>query len=360
MPTATRLPLEQLISPIAGSNPAGDSRAYAHRLREKLQELRREDDPTAYDDATRPASLKHADWDGVLELAEQALSAESKDLRVVCHRAEAMVHLEGFSGLRESLELIRRLSEEGWDRLNPPLEADDPDSRAAHYANMLDDPDRGLCFPNLVRHLPLIGEGDSALSYSQWKQLRSSGDPEAVARCTQLLHESHPAQIDATFRLTAACIEELKTLRAVLDDKLGNHAPGFTHLEDALDDCYRLVGLALTEVGGAVPEAEADTPLANEANDTAIASPAGTSRASARNVLNCRREAYQQIEQAAHFLCQIEPHSPVPYLVKRAVEMSKLPFPQLIRQLVREEGILSEMYRELGIDTAASESSDVS
>jgi hypothetical protein len=46
----------------------------------------------------------------------------------------------------------------------------------------------------------------------------------------------------------------------------------------------------------------------------------------------------------------------VPYLVQRAVALGKMPFPQMIRQLVREESILSELYRELGIDSTAANS----
>jgi type VI secretion system protein ImpA len=358
VPTTSRLQFDRLLTPIDGVSPAGDSRAYAHRLREQLQELRREDDPTAYDEATRPDTWKHADWEGVLELAEAALHHESKDLRVACHLAEALVHLDGLGGLQQSLQLIRRLSEEGWDRLNPPLEDDDLDARAAPLANMLDDPDRGLCFPNLIRELPLIGAGDRSLSFVQWKRLRASGEGDALSHCNQILQESDPQQLDIAFGQAANCLDELKALRAVLDQKLGHHAPGFIHLEEAISDCHRLVGLALQEVGGsstAPGEVTAEEiPPATETTNQGLA------KVNARQMLEGRKAAYQQIEQAANFLCQVEPHSPVPYLVKRAVELSKLPFPQMIRCLVREESILSEMYRELGIDASASSSSDVS
>jgi type VI secretion system protein ImpA len=58
---------------------------------------------------------------------------------------------------------------------------------------------------------------------------------------------------------------------------------------------------------------------------------------------------YQRLTEAADVLAQLEPHSPVPYLIRKAVEFGSLPFPQLMRALIREEQVISEMNRELGI-----------
>jgi len=46
---------------------------------------------------------------------------------------------------------------------------------------------------------------------------------------------------------------------------------------------------------------------------------------------------------------RLEPHSPVPFLVRRAVELGALPFPLLMQELIRDANVLSEMNRELGI-----------
>jgi predicted component of type VI protein secretion system len=58
---------------------------------------------------------------------------------------------------------------------------------------------------------------------------------------------------------------------------------------------------------------------------------------------------YRQLAQAAEVLQQLEPHSPVPYLIRRAVELGDLPFPDMIRKLIREATVLAELDRELGI-----------
>jgi len=345
--TTESLDIEALLAPLPGDDPAGDPRAYAHRLRDQLHELRREDDPDDYDEATRPAQWKHADWNGVAETASAALVSDSKDIRVACHLAEALVRLNGLAGLHQSLTLLLQLTDECWDRLNPPLDPEDPDTRAAPLANMLDDPVRGLCFPNVIRQIPLLGRGAETCSLSAWKQMRTAGG-ESADLAEALLHSSDPEELTERVAAADASLNQLEALRAALNEKLGDHAPGLCHLEEAVTDCRGLLAHALAEVGVEPTISPAETSGEQDNNET-TAPPAASGQLSASDALRNRREAYRRIEQAARFLNQLEPHSPVPLLVLRAVKLSDLPFPSLIRQFVREENILSEMDRELGI-----------
>src|SRR5205823_3144705 len=66
-----------------------------------------------------------------------------------------------------------------------------------------------------------------------------------------------------------------------------------------------------------------------------------------------RAQLYQQLAQTAARLQSLEPHSPIPYLIHRAVELGGLPFPQLIKALVRDANVLSELTREFGLEEPA-------
>ncbi len=68
-----------------------------------------------------------------------------------------------------------------------------------------------------------------------------------------------------------------------------------------------------------------------------------------------RADAYRQLAAAADLLQRLEPHSPIPYLVKRAVELGALPFPQLMKALIREPNVLAELTREFGLKLEAEE-----
>lgn len=62
-----------------------------------------------------------------------------------------------------------------------------------------------------------------------------------------------------------------------------------------------------------------------------------------------RQSLYQQIAEIAQRLEQLEPHSPVPYLLRRAVAVGMLPFPEMIKSFVRDQSVLEEMARELAL-----------
>src|SRR6185503_19324890 len=63
--------------------------------------------------------------------------------------------------------------------------------------------------------------------------------------------------------------------------------------------------------------------------------------------IRSRADAYRRLSEAADYLLRTEPHSPTPYLVKRAVEWGNMSLPELLQQIVRNEGELNEMDRLL-------------
>jgi type VI secretion system protein ImpA len=344
MPTVSTFDLEKLLEPIAGANPAGDAQAYAYAIRQQLDELRKDESPEDFDDATRPEHLKKADWPAVAKLCEEALTQQSKDLRIACHLAEAQVKLSGFAGLRDSMILLRRLVAECWDRILPSIADGDLDSRSEPLANMLDDADRGIRFPNVVRCVPLFGNRQNACSFQDWSLLRSAGNPGAKAEFDKAVAATSLDQLQATAAAIDQCQAELTTLLTELDSKLGPTAPALSNLATAISDSRGLVRQELSRLMPAASDAVA--------SDGTQAKAAGPS-----SVVGSRNDAYQQLNRAADFLQQIEPHSPVPYLVRRAVELGALPFPLLMQQLIRDTGVLAELNREMGVrELAASES----
>jgi type VI secretion system protein ImpA len=58
---------------------------------------------------------------------------------------------------------------------------------------------------------------------------------------------------------------------------------------------------------------------------------------------------YRQLAQIADALKRIEPHSPIPYLLERCVRLGAMPFPELMREVIREAGALDEIDRLLGL-----------
>ena len=62
-----------------------------------------------------------------------------------------------------------------------------------------------------------------------------------------------------------------------------------------------------------------------------------------------RTEAYQMLSAAADYLLIHEPHSPTPYLVKRAVAWGHMTLMELLNELVNDNQDLKQIYTLLGL-----------
>ena len=65
-----------------------------------------------------------------------------------------------------------------------------------------------------------------------------------------------------------------------------------------------------------------------------------------------REEAYRLLESVAAYLQKTEPHSPTPYLIKRAVAWGRMSLADLMQEVVREEGDITRFFSLLGIKEA--------
>ena len=345
------LNFDDLLAPIHGEQPAGDESAYRYYLRDQINELRREEIATDFDDATRPAQLKRADWPAVVQLCEETLQCKAKDLRVACHLLEALVKLRGFSGLRDGLTLLVRLLDECWEGLLPPLENGDAEERAVMLQNLLDDPDRGVLFPNIVRGAPLFGTDEARFSLAEWTRIgtmEKGPEKEEIQRALNLTPASWTDRIASE---VDACEEEFTLLIAASEARMGESSPGLTNLRTAINDCRKFVRECLKHQ----PAASEVEPSANltegshSAGANAVPAPPGGIG------IGSRSEAYSLLASAADALAKIEPHSPTPYLVRRAIELGRLPFPKWIPSLMREESALAELMRGVEqVETAGS------
>ena len=70
------------------------------------------------------------------------------------------------------------------------------------------------------------------------------------------------------------------------------------------------------------------------------------------NRLANRDDALQQLGQLAHFFRETEPQSPLPYLLERAQQLGRLSFPELLRELVNDEGARSAAYKLMGVEVS--------
>lgn len=349
---STALDTASLLAPIAADAPCGAWLRH-DRLYTQIGEARREDDPNLPQGIWQHPP-KRADWALVEELCADALATRSKDLQLAAWLTEAWLHLRGLQGLVDGLRLITSLLETYWDGLHPRCDGDDPEPRLAPFVWLNKHGARALGSVQLAAG---VGPSGRLYTLAEWHRVlyhEQQAAPPAGAR------QAAPAAVDlgrqhfsAAVSMTPAqfytelrvqlhgCGVALDRLAIVLDGLLGAQAPALATLEARLDDCFG----ALQELAG-VPwqdedmQAEDDMGSLQEIPAARGADSGGAPRS--------REEAFRRLDEVADYLLRTEPHSPVPYLVKRAVAWGGMPLAELLQELLDSESDLKQLYRLLG------------
>ena len=88
--SSRQIEVEDLLQPIAGENPAGESLRYEGTY-DRIAEARREDDPKLSQGIYKSAH-KRADWVTVSGVCIEALTTRTKDLQIAGWLLEAWLH----------------------------------------------------------------------------------------------------------------------------------------------------------------------------------------------------------------------------------------------------------------------------
>jgi type VI secretion system ImpA family protein len=341
-PLLTDSDFESLLAPISPEKPAGETLPY--EVRTKLDEFRK-----VVEGAERPEDNKEAEWDKVIELAKGTLSHTAKHLRPAARLTEALVRqpykdkILGYAGLRDGLRLLRRLVEECWDRLLPALDEEDALELRAADLNWLDDKERGALFPNHVKMVPLFG-AKPQYSLMDLEGSQKSKGPLTWAEVEKAIRASKPDDLRLAAEDMAESYKELDLLIRSANAKMAAAAPGLNNLRQSVEESTTKLKQIVERYLPAAAVA-ASPPTGNGA--PAAGTVAGL--AAPPPALVTRDDCYRQMEEAAKLLRKLEPHSPIPYLVQRAIDLGKMEFPQLIKDLIKEATVLKDLNRLLGI-----------
>jgi type VI secretion system protein ImpA len=360
--------LDRLAQPVDPERPAGPSLRYEGTY-DAVAAARQADDPSLPQGVWQ-TELKQADWRGVVTLCREALESCTKDLQLGVWLVEALVHRDGFAGAGEGLTVLSILVETFWDDLHPEIDEDGLESRLAPLAWM------AARLPLALRRVPLTRpSGFEARGYTlgDWLEAtfveqrarRAGGATETEEGAAE---PERPTRVEIQKALDAmpgerrsAVIGELDAARgalerlaAALESRCADDAPSLSPLRRELEAAERLVV-------GRTPRVS-PPPARPPADDTSApgqpAAPAATGEArhaappSAGRILG-REQAYALLDEFADYLLKIEPHSPAPYLVKRAVSWSRLSLADLLAEFIRQDGNLERLLYLLGIDENA-------
>jgi type VI secretion system protein ImpA len=352
----------KLLAPISPDSPSGESLRY-DVLYDQIREGRREDDPVQ-ERGVWVMPLKRADWAAVEKLCVEALSKRSKDLQIAGWLLEAWVREYGLAGLREGFRLLNALCQDFWDTLYPLPEDGDLEYRVAPFEWINEK------VSVIVKLIPITNpHGDEVPAYNwfDWEtacrpssgQLQTFRGQTVEPKLSQeqfqdSVARTHTLDLKVLLELTDGALNSLNMLSATLDAKCGHHSPGLGRLSSILTSVRGLLFTSFSqrpESKSNRPENSMDLDVSSIPVDPNEQTPdeAIESGALSSGPIRSRAEAYRRLVEASDYLVRTEPHSPVPYLVKRAIGWGNLNLQDLLPELVRNNSELSDIYRLLQI-----------
>jgi type VI secretion system protein ImpA len=352
--------LESILAPVPGAQSCGPSVRYDPAFL-ALRQSREEDDASLpMGEWERP--LRRADWRTIAGDAT-ALLDKSKDLQLAAWLLDAWVRQHQVQGFNAGAELLAGLVERYWDGLHPQIDDGDSEARAAPFMWLNES------LPLVLRlQVPLVFLPDrkpATLNLADWEQVvvatGRDGQAPPVSReqlqglvAERSLHWLSDMQQDL-----AVALERWDALSRLLDERLALDAPSLGKVTDVLRKLQRAaVSLLDGRDPRARPAAAASTPTAMPEETPAMPAtaayestePATPDAPLPTGAITSRQDAYRMLEAAAAYLQRTEPHSPTPYLVKRAVTWGNMSLADLMQEILREEGDLSRYFSLLGLN----------
>lgn len=366
MPSAPVLQIEALLGPIEGDNPAGQDISTSGIISD-LKELRRSDEEGNYGDWA-PKEMKSADWPKVIKVATDALTKRSKDLRIAAYLVEAATKQHGLVGLRDGLVLVREMHLRYWDNVYPLIEDEDADFRAG-AVGLLD----GLLPMRIKEQKVTKSMGGTVYSQLDWeeskrvdqlertnqdafKQALSDGKVtgemfrKAVTTTPKSFYEKFISDLDE-------CLDLIKETNLVIEDKYGGaHAaeiPVLSQTSKTLEST-KLLSQEVEKLVGAIRAASPG----ETAEEPGEADGGGAAAPGARAVFTGpgvpldpvdREDALRRLTSVANYFRKAEPHSPIAYILDRAVSWGRMPLEKWLEEVVKDAGTLGNIRELLGI-----------
>jgi len=329
--------------------------------------------------------LKTADWESIEQRSTSFLTKRSKDLQMAAWLLEAWMRRRGLVGLLAGLQLMQSLLETHWDCVHPQIDEDGScDGRVAPFEWLNEQ------LPIWLRiHINLAEIPESRPSHftlDDWNRLTQQEIARAARSDSEVASKTSSKQDDGEEQVTRtrddvlqavralggraqrrdlgyirACAKVITDIDALFTAKLAAQGPSLARITEEIHKFDRALDYLCTSLGElASPNSDVNSSSGAQSGNqtmdmTGAAIPPETaemqnpSSPAFNNGWTSREQAYRSLEAIADYLSRTEPHSPTPYLIRRAVNWGRMPLPELMAEIIREEGDLNKLVSMLGI-----------
>lgn len=372
--------IDTLIAPIDGSHHGvGEDLIFDPRI-DAIVAARQEDDPLLAQ-GNWVTELKVADWDFVKNQCAELLSHTSKDMKLALWYVDALSHTDHLAGISQGLSLLQTLNDDYWLTMYPPLDGEEEsmDIRAgllSWFVKALTDD---------IKQLSLADTKVENYNYNYYltardhdKQRQQNPDSETSNQLTlsdynHAIKNSNETWQKALMSNLNKVTEQWQALTDQLNDLMGMDAPVFAPVTDLLIALKQHLHPLLPEYADTTnsisQEGVADTVNSTDDHES-TKSNGNKSLASTKNVTltdfnpsnrdhqSNRRQALKLLAQIQEYFATNEPHSPVTFLLGRAIDWADMPLDQWLAHIIKNEDQLSMISDMVGIQPKRQSSDD--
>jgi len=368
------LDYKQLLEPIEGDNPAGrylkGERAQYRALRNTFNaaqsSFRRfvETPDSSTDEELFEENQKN--WQAVSDACWQTLNEESKDIEIYCWWVMSLAFQnDSINKIATSLATLTPFIETFWPNINPylpdnKLKSSEISEQASERAEIQLKPlvqllgesnGSGLLYMPL-QMFALVGE----INLTKYLSANKAGSLPALKSEAQNAFSSYKADITESIKAFDVAIKSIESLDSWLKSKmteLSLSAISTQFLKTNLSDCLQAIKFLVKDSFqhwplDPLPETEiVEKPIAeksmntdiDETPNTEVSQQIATTNQQAVTVeateqLMNRDSAFLQLRNIAEYFAESEPHSPVSYLLEKAIRWGYMSLPELMEELV--------------------------
>lgn len=356
--------IENYIKPISEDSPCGrDLRedtsveSIYYKLRDARNSARKAERLALVD--AEDAGTVDENWFQLKELALLALEQETKDLEVVAWLIEAVTRIDGIKGLSFGYQLASELINNYWEQgIYPAIDEDGIETRVAPLSGLngfdgagtLITPIKSVAITDSEEYLPVcVWQYEQAVQLerldAEKKQSRIDNGAIPLESIKKAVMLTEPSFYRELIDDVQSALETYQTFTNEFDRVCESLPQPTSNIRNALKECIEAIEyLARDKL------ASSDEAVSQDSEYGAADSSSAEVRA-----INRREQAVNTLRQVAQFFRETEPHSPISYLLDQSIRWSDLSLPELLQQLIPEEGAREQYFKLTGIDTGSNQ-----
>ncbi|MDX1656975.1 MAG: type VI secretion system protein TssA [Candidatus Competibacteraceae bacterium] len=320
----------RLLEEISPDQPCGEDLEYDAGYIEMEQAAQGKPEQQ-FGDTLIPA--EEPNWRQVRDKALELL-ARSRDLRVIGYLNRALVRTDGLQGLADGLALLRGVLEQHWDHLHPQLDPEDdydPTMRVNAIASLCDQALlRALREAPLARSRALGSVSLRDIEVATGQAPAPPGvEPMEPATVEAVFQDADPASLQAVQAAVDNSLDHLRAVEALLMERVGpEQAPDL----EALPRLLKTLRAVLAERLGGHDPGQATEPDQDSAPVSGAQTAAPATGGVASQIAS-REDVVRMLDKLCEYFARHEPTSPVPLLLRRARRLVHMDFMEIIQDL---------------------------